>query len=193
MAGFKLSSDGDIEVDSNGKMLLLSTYQELVQQRLNIKLRTYKGEWWLDTTFGIPYRDTGDGKAIIGKGFTKADIDALYIAAIREDSDVQSIEYFNSEYNSTFRNYNVVFEVKVLDKLLNSNSVGLQAWEEVTYNYNPALLTSSCNIDFSDWVTELHPVVHEDLPDALQPPYEWSEGSYFYVYNGYVDSGYVEA
>ncbi len=191
MAGFKLSSDGDIDVDNSGKMLLLSTFQELVQQRLSIKLKTYKGEWWLDTTFGIPYRDTGDGKAIIGKGFTKADIDALYIAAIREDRDVQSIEYFNSEYNSTFRNYNVAFEVKGLDGLLNSSAVAKQAWEEVTYNYNPSFVTSSCNIDFTDWVLELHPVVHQELPAALQPPYEWQAEGLFYTYSGYVVNGYV--
>lgn len=193
MAGFKLDDFGDIEVDSSGKMLRLVTYQELVKQRIQIKLKAYKGEWFLDTSFGIPYRDTGDGKAIIGKGFTQRDIDALYIAAIREDVDVQRIEYFNSVYNSSARNYNLNFEVKVLDRQLTSKDRSMYAWEEVTYDYNPTLLTSSCNIDFDDWVLELHPIVHEDLPEALQPPYEWDEGSYFYVYDGYVDSGYVEA
>jgi hypothetical protein len=49
----------------------------------------------------------------------------------------------------------------------------MYAWEEVTYDYNPTLLTSSCNIDFDDWVLELHPIVHEDLPEALQSPYPW--------------------
>lgn len=199
MTGFKLSSDGDIDVDNSGKMLLLSTFQELVQQRLSIKLKTYKGEWWLDTTFGIPYRDTGDGKAIIGKGFTKADIDALYISAIREDSDVQSIEYFRTEYNPIFRTYSLSFEVKTVDALLNSSNAGLQAWEEIEYTYNPSLLSSSCNIDFNDWVLNIHPVVHTYLPYG--PTFGWLGsldigvnsfgGTNTYVVDGYVLDGYV--
>lgn len=193
MAGFKLNDNGDIEVDNSGKMLLLNTYQELVKQRLDIKLKTFKGEWWLDTTFGIPYRDTGDGKAIIGKGYTQKDVDAIYIAAIKEDRDVQRIDSFNSEYDKIQRIYNVRFEVKVQNAPLRSADASLKSWEEVTYNYNPTLLTSSCDINFNDWATELHPIVHEDLPEALQPPYVWDDGSYFYVYDGYVDSGYVEA
>ena len=191
MAGFKLSADGDIGKDISGKMLLLNTYQELVRQRLQIKLRTYKGEWWLDTDYGIPYRDTGDGKAIIGKGFTQRDIDALYISAIREDKDVQSIEYFISEYDPVYRDYKVSFEVRALDKQLQSADKATYAWNEVTYEYNQTLLTSSCDIKFDDWVLELHPVVHEDLPEALQPPYIWQDASLYYVADGYVSSGYV--
>lgn len=173
MAGFKLNANGDIDIDSNGHMLLLQTKQELVRQRLEIKLRTWRGEYWLDTSFGIPYRDNGDGKAIIGKGYTQKDVDALYIAAIREDEDVNSIEYFNSEYNPVSRDYSLKFEVKVDDEILSSYGRTLQAWQEETYTYNTSVITSSCDINFSDWVIELHPTVHEDLPDALQPPYTW--------------------
>ena len=191
MAGFKLNDNGDIEVDSSGKMLLLNTYQELVKQRLDIKLKTFKGECRLDTTFGIPYRDTGDGKAIIGKGYTQKDVDAIYIAAIREDRDVQRIDSFNSEYDKIQRIYNVRFEVKVQNAPLRSTAASLKSWEEITYTYNPTLLRSSCDINFSDWVTELHPIVHEDLPEALQPPYIWKDASLYYVADGYVSSGYV--
>jgi hypothetical protein len=163
MSGFKLDANGDIEVDSTGKMLLLSTYQELVKQRLQIKLRTFKGEWWLDTSFGIPYRDTGDGRAIIGKGYSKTDIDALYVAAIKSDPDVLSIKYFNSTYNSITRLYDLNFEVKVRNENLTTTSYSAP-WQEETYTYNPTTLTSSCNIDFGDWVAELHPIVHTYLP-----------------------------
>ena len=173
MAGFKLDANGDIEVDNNGKMLLLATKQELVKQRLQIKLKTFKGEYFLDTSFGIPYRDTGDGKAIIGKGFTKKDIDALYVAAINEDPDVNSIEYFYSEYDSVQRWYNLSFEVRVDDELLSSSSAAIKPWEEESYAFYPNILSSSCNIDFNDWVLELHPIIHTDLEDALAPPYIW--------------------
>lgn len=173
MAGFMLNDDGDIGVDNNGKMLLLSTYKELVKQRLNIKLKTFKGEWWLDTTFGIPYRDTGDGKAIIGKGLTKSDIDALYVATIKEDPDVISIEYFNSVYTPIQRQYNLSFEVKTRDLNLESTQIASQAWEEVSYEYMSNLITSSCDVNFNQWVLDYHPIVHNDLPEAMQPPYPW--------------------
>jgi len=164
MAGFKLSSDGDIDTDNNGKMLLLSTFQELVQQRLSIKLKTFKGEWFLDTFFGIPYRDTGDGKSIIGKGFTKRDTDAVYIAAINEDVDVEGIQYFASVYNPLQRAYDLVFEVRTKDELLNSKVSAVYPWDEETYVYNTTLLQSSCGIS----------------PESL-----------LYVQDGYVDPEYV--
>ena len=141
MAGFKLNSDGDIGIDGNGKMLLLATKQELVKQRLQIELKTFKGEWWLDTSYGIPYRDTGDGKAIIGKGLTKKDIDAIYIATINNDPDVNTIEYFYSEYNPIQRTYNLSFEVKTDDELLLSIDSAIPAWEEVTYLYSDTILS----------------------------------------------------
>lgn len=191
MAGFKLNSDGDIEVDNSGKMLLLATKQELVKQRLQIKLKTFKGEWWLDTTYGIPYRDTGDGKAIIGKGFTKKDIDALYIAAINEDPDVNSIEYFYSEYDSVHRMYNLSFEVKTSDEALRSYSAATHPWEEETYTYSSTILSSSCDVNFEDWSTELHPIVHTDLEAALAPPYVWNNSAGFYMYPDYIAEGYI--
>lgn len=170
MAGFKLDANGDIEVDSNGKIQLLSTFQELVRQRLDIKLKTFRGEWFLDTTFGIPYRDTGDGRAMIGKGFTSKDIDAIYIATIKEDPDVISIEYFNSNYNPIQREYDLSFEVKTKDGIL-SGSVFKQAWEEETYEYLSNNISPVSNLQ--QWSLDIHPIVHEDMPEALQPPYSW--------------------
>lgn len=198
MAGFKLDANGDIEVDNSGKMLLLATKQELVKQRLQIKLKTFKGEWWLDTTYGIPYRDTGDGKAIIGKGFTKKDIDALYIAAINEDVDVNSIEYFRSEYDSIQRMYNLSFEVRTSDELLMSAGANIKPWEEETYQFNSTILSSSCNVNFNDWATTLHPIVHTYLPygstfgwlGALDIGLNTSYTDSIYMVSGYIEDGY---
>jgi hypothetical protein len=171
MAGFKLNDFDDIDVDSSGKMLRLVTYQELVKQRIQIKLKAYKGEWFLDTSFGIPYRDTGDGKAIIGKGFTQRDIDAVYIAAIKEDPDVLSIEYFKSTLDRTARGYGVSFEVKSRKGNLPLNNPSTYAWEDESYEYIANNITPL--YDIGQWALDIHPIVHEDMPEALQPPYEW--------------------
>lgn len=198
MAGFKLNADGDIGIDTSGKMLVLSTYQELVKQRLQIKLRTFKGEWWLDTSYGIPYRDTGDGRAIIGKGYTKADIDALYIAEIKADPDVVKIKYFKSEYDPVRRDYSLTFEVKTNNESLLQDA-SVKPWQEETYTYNANLISSSCNITFNDWVYGLHPILHTYMPYG--PTFGWlgalDEGlntfgdNYLYMVNGYVVDGYV--
>jgi hypothetical protein len=162
MAGFKLDDNGDIaRVDGN--ILLLTTYQEAVKQRLQIKLRTFKGEWWLDTSYGIPYHDTGDGRSIIGKGYTKADVDSLYLTEIKQDPDVIAIDYFNSTYNGYTRQYDLNFEVKAREGNLRLDIPSMKPWEEVTYTYSPSFVTSSCNLDFLQFSQDLHPVVHDYL------------------------------
>jgi hypothetical protein len=173
MTGFKLNADGDIGLDSNNRIETLSTYQELVRQRLDIKLKTFKGEWFLDTTFGVPYRDTGDGKSIIGKGYTASDIDALFIALIKEDPDVLSIKYFKSTYNTITRLYDLTFEVLVRDGSLLNLNVYKQSWDEETYEYIPNNVNSITDINM--WTENVHPIVHEDLPEALQSPYDWAD------------------
>lgn len=128
MIGFKLNADGDISTDVNGNINLLSTVQESVRQRLDIKLKTFQGEWFLDTTFGIPYR-----QQIIGKGLSIAERDAIYIKAIKEDRSVNRIVYFTSLYNPDTRFYSVDFEVNVDNTTLRSSTANLLPAEEIEY------------------------------------------------------------
>ncbi len=171
MIGFKLDTNGDLSLDSNKKWPLLKTYAEAVKQRLQIKMRSFRGEWFLDTSFGIPYRDTGDGRAIIGKGYSKQEVDAIYLSEIRQDPDVTGIKYFVSNYNPINRMYDLNFEVTTIDGDLRVDAPSLYAWQEVTYEYNPSALRSACDIDLFGWSDELHPIVHEDLPAGGQ--YTW--------------------
>jgi hypothetical protein len=187
MIGFKLNSTGDIE-SSGGEITLLSTVQEAVRQRLDIKLKTFQGEWFLDTTFGIPYR-----QQIIGKGLTIAERDALYIKAINDDPDVNSIVYFNSTFNPSTRFYSVQFEVRVDDELLRAATANLLPSEEIEYpepdNYP---LQPSCDIaGIFDWSCKLHHIVHCDLPPCGDSTWVYEEGNGSYVVTGYVVDGYV--
>lgn len=175
MIGFKLNASGDIEA-SGGKISLLSTVQEAVRQRLEIKLRTFQGEYFLDTTYGIPYR-----QQIIGKGLSKPEIDALYIDVINQDPDVQRIVYFNSTYSPLTREYDTSFEVRVADELLRVNTINLTASEEIEYPVpdNSALQPSCDAVVIGKWACDLHHIVHCDLP--LCGEYTWiydEEGMY---------------
>ena len=67
---------GDIAVDDQGQMVLV-TGQEEIREHSGQRLKTFFGEWFLDTTLGIPYFDE-----IFEKGQNVNDIDAIFINEI---------------------------------------------------------------------------------------------------------------
>jgi hypothetical protein len=157
--GFKLNKNThDIEA-VGGKIMLLSTLQEAVRQRLDIKFKTWAGEWFLGTTFGIPYK-----QQILGKGRTKAEIDALYILEINNDPDVNRIVYFNSVFDALEREYELDFEVLVDDRPLRVVNVNQASWEEVEYPIDDTTLRPSCNIATESDICKLHVILHCKLP-----------------------------
>lgn len=157
MIGFKLNADGDIEAE-NGKITLLSTIQDAVRQRLDIKLKTFQGEWFLNNKYGVPYK-----QQIFGKGLTIEERNALFIRVIKEDPDVQRIVYLESEYTNHNRQYSVKFEVKVQNQSLRSTTVSLLANEEVDYiepdNY---ALSPSCTPEQFALVSNLYPYFYTE-------------------------------
>lgn len=109
MLDIQLDSNGDILLSENGDVTLTPDTQTQVQQRLSITLKTWQGEWALDTTYGTPYR-----QSILGKPRTQEEIDAIFIGIINSDPDVQSIDFFTSEFNTnSARNYDLDFGVVV--------------------------------------------------------------------------------
>lgn len=128
---FKLGEDGDIMI-RGGKFTLLDTIQEAVRQRLQITLNTFQGEWFLNTQFGIPYK-----QRILAKGLSKKEVDAIFIAEINKDPDVIKILYFSSTYNSLKRGYDLVFEVLTTDGKLRVYSPFQTPNDEVLYPTPP--------------------------------------------------------
>ena len=167
MIGFKLNSDGDIYREDN-KIAVLSTVQEYVRQRLQIKFRTFQTEWWLDQSFGMPYKANFEGGAtILGKGMSKQDIDALFVLEARKEPEVIRIEYFNSKYNSSTRLYDVNFEVVTRDGLLRAEVVSLQPYEEDTYpTPNGSALKSACGFNALQDSVDIHETVHWYYPQG---------------------------
>lgn len=109
MLDIQLDSNGDILLSEGGDVTLTPDTQTQVQQRLAITLKTWQGEWALDTTFGTPYR-----QAILGRPRTQEEIDAIFVGIINQDPDVQSIDFFTSELNvNSARNYDLDFGVVV--------------------------------------------------------------------------------
>ena len=125
---FKLGDDGDILV-IDGKFELLNTIQEAVKQRLTITLRTFLGEYFLDISQGIPYR-----QQIFNKGITPKETDAIFLAKILEDRDVIKVTSFSSTYTSSNRGYDLNFEVLTTDGLLRVNLPSITPNDEVEYS-----------------------------------------------------------
>ena len=81
---------------------------ETVGQRLKILLLTWTGEWFWDTTYGIPY-----WQSILGRKTTKARVDLIFSQKILSDPGVKEITYFKSTFIS--RQYSLTFKVRVVD------------------------------------------------------------------------------
>lgn len=68
-------------------------YTQTVQQRLYIRLRTFLGEWFLNTAYGVPY-----WQRILGKKITKSETDRIFQEQILSDVGVAEILSFKSSF-----------------------------------------------------------------------------------------------
>lgn len=94
----------------NGGCPVTQLLVDVVTQRLKITLYTFLGEWFLDTTIGVPYF-----QQIFGKIRTKATVDLIFQRIISDDPDVIEILSFESSLSSGDRGYSMTFQVRVID------------------------------------------------------------------------------
>jgi hypothetical protein len=79
---------------------------DVVAQRLFILLRTFEGEWFLDTEYGIPYF-----QSILGRKTTKSAVDLIFQREILAENGVKELTFFESTFVN--RQYSLTFRVKV--------------------------------------------------------------------------------
>ena len=94
----------------NGQATVTQTQSEIVAQRLKITLYTFLGEWFLDTSIGVPYF-----QQIFGKIKSKAAIDVIFQNIISADEGVVEIKEFTSTLGTADRGYTMTFKVRVSD------------------------------------------------------------------------------
>lgn len=83
-------------------------YTQTVGQRLKIRLLTFMGEWFLDTTYGVPY-----WQRLLGiKQTSKSAIDLIFQQQILAEPGVKEIVSFDSTFQN--RQYSLNFKVKVV-------------------------------------------------------------------------------
>lgn len=107
---FKLNSQNDI-IWHNGPLRLEDTTQSQVEvtgQRLKILLQSWMEEWFLDTTYGIPWRQ----RVIAIKQTSKASTDLILQQKVLSDAGVKEIVSWDSTFVN--RKYSLTFKVKVV-------------------------------------------------------------------------------
>ena len=75
-----------------------------MRQQLLIKLKLWRGEWFLDTEFGTPYL-----QSILGKQLTLSGALAALKQSILEVSGVQRIVAFTYTFSNSTRKLTVTF------------------------------------------------------------------------------------
>ena len=102
----------DIALDTNhdllvtGIDLVLVDGAEQVRQQLLIKLKLWRGEWFLDTEFGTPYL-----QQILGKQLTMSGAIVALRKSILEVQGVTQITSFDYQFDRANRTIKVQFTV----------------------------------------------------------------------------------
>ena len=78
---------------------------DVVAQRLLIRLRNFEGEWFLDTSYGVPYW------SILGHKIKKSAVDLIFQREILAENGIKELTFFESTFEN--RKYTLSFRVKV--------------------------------------------------------------------------------
>lgn len=105
MRDIALASDGDLDVSAGDLSLLDGAAR--VRQQIQIKLKLWRGEWFLDTEFGTPYLS-----AILGKQLTLSGALAAIRQSILEIDGVIALDAFTYNYDARARSLSVTFTAR---------------------------------------------------------------------------------
>lgn len=83
------------------------TKQDLITQKLKIKLLWFKEEWFRDKGYGIPYF-----QEIFIKGVSLGDIDEVFRVAIATEEGVSELVSYKSSFEPTTRLLTVTAKVR---------------------------------------------------------------------------------
>lgn len=114
--------DGKI-LFQNGQIFTTLNKQDSLRQRLDIRIKTQKGTWFLNLSYGIDW--LGE---VFSDNSTKSSTDALIQAEILKDSMVFEIIGFTSSVDNVTRTYRCDFKVRLVTQET-SDSISLLANE----------------------------------------------------------------
>lgn len=102
------------DIDTTGNELRLATGADYVAQKIGIRLRLVRGEWFLDTRVGLPYYET-----VFLKNPDVATIEGVFRRTIVTTPGVLELQSFSFEVDSN-RVARLAFQARVTnDEILN--------------------------------------------------------------------------
>lgn len=91
----------DLFLRTNGELAVVED-AHAVGQHVRQRLKTFEGEWFLDTTAGVPWLDQ-----IMAKNYDPALAEAVVKAEILDTDGVTEITAFSVRFNRTIRNLDI--------------------------------------------------------------------------------------
>lgn len=91
---------------TNNKLSLVTSPGAEIRQKIAVRLRFFKGEWFLDQNIGVPYF-----QAILVKNPNLATVQSIYRQAIVTVPGVTDVQNFNYTYSAAARTLNISFQV----------------------------------------------------------------------------------
>ncbi len=137
MIDLYLDPDTNDLVYADGIFQAVSDYKELLRQRLYMQLNTFMGEWFINTDFGMPYRES-----ILIKNITQAEVDAIFITKINEEDLVDEIVSYEGSLDKSTRKYSASFTVKVTNETI-ENPLVVTTTDEWDYTATDSSLASA--------------------------------------------------
>ena len=116
--------DGKI-LFQNGQIFTTLNRQDSLRQRLDIRIKTQKGTWFLNISYGIDWFND-----VFSDTSTKSSVDALIQAEILKEDLVADIIEFRSSVDNITREYRCDFKVKMVDQTI-SDSISLLTNEKL--------------------------------------------------------------
>lgn len=102
MSDFKLDEFGDLDLSKSDLQLIDGS--DAVAQHLLIRLRVFKGEWFLDQRVGVPYYQD-----ILKKSPNLVAVRGIFTRAIVTSPGVNSLERLDLEFNKGARTLGLSF------------------------------------------------------------------------------------
>lgn len=112
-------------VFQGGKLFTTLNRQDSLRQRLEIRIKTQKGSWFLNISYGIDWFND-----VFSDTATESNVDALIQAEILKEEQVESIIGFESSVDVNNRIYTCNFKVKTTDQSI-SETISLLANENL--------------------------------------------------------------
>lgn len=97
----------------NGECPVTTGLVDSVSQRLIIRLRTFLGEWFINTTYGVPWLER-----VLGHKVNRNSVDIVIQENILKDEGVSQVVEFSSTMDEATRKYSCRFRVRVIDGTL---------------------------------------------------------------------------